>query len=184
VLAADEPECPLSRLGMRTAPLVLLTRADVRADVGLTPEQTEAAARTFKHLQARAAELRGKSGREIVSARRAIDEAQERWVETELKPEQGARLKQIELQWEGAAALITRPTLADSLGLSPEQRAELSKALEEVRRHKGETEHAEAHALAQKSLAVLTPEQRARWKAMLGKAFVPQTAAAGGHAPR
>src|SRR5579859_6782443 len=71
LLAADEPECPLSRLGVRTAPLVLLTRADVRADVGLTPEQTEAAARTMKHLQTRAAELKGKSGREIVAARRA-----------------------------------------------------------------------------------------------------------------
>jgi len=183
-LAAEELECPLSRLGVRTAPLLLLTRADVRADVGLTPEQSEAAERTLKQLQAKAAELRGKSGREVVSARRAIDEAQERWVETELKPEQRARLTQIDLQWEGPMALITRPMLADTLGLSSEQRTALANALTEQKSHKGETERADARALAQKALAVLTPEQRSRWKALLGRAYVPQPVGGNEHAPR
>ena len=47
---ADEPPLPDSRLGVRTAPLLLLSRPDVRADLGLNSEQTLSAQRTITAL--------------------------------------------------------------------------------------------------------------------------------------
>jgi hypothetical protein len=174
----DEPAYPLSRLGVRTAPLVLLSRADVRADVQLSREQTDSAERMLKELQGKAAALKGKSGPQVVAARREIDEAQERWLETNLTPDQRNRLTQIDLQWEGAAALVSRPVLADALGLTNVQRAEIGKVMTEHKNQRHESEREAARALAERTLNVLTAEQKEHWKEMLGRPFVPQQAEA------
>jgi hypothetical protein len=178
VLRAQEGQYPASRLGVRTAPLLLLSRPDVRAEVGLTAEQATSAARTLDELHARAEALRGKTGPDVLAARRAIDETQQHWLETQLKPEQRTRLIQIDLQWEGPAALVMRPGVADTLGLSVEQRSRLAKAVADHKKRSPEAQQADARALAQQALTMLTPEQRDQWKNLLGRPFVPQQASA------
>src|SRR4051812_36210592 len=79
---------PDSRLGMRTAPLLLLSRADVQADLGMTREQVADADQAITTLYLKAKALRGKSGQEVIAARRAIDEEHQRWFESRLSEEQ------------------------------------------------------------------------------------------------
>jgi len=181
-----ELEYPTSRLGVRTAPLLLLCRADVRAEVELTGQQATAAERVAAELHAKAAELRGKTGAEVLAARRAIDEAQQRWIDTQLSDKQRTRLIQIDLQWEGPAALVSRPVVAEALALSPQQRSTLSVAVAERnrKRDQGSYKQSDERLLAERALATLTAEQRDRWKAMLGRPFVPQLTAGKENHPR
>jgi hypothetical protein len=176
---AGEPEYPASRLGVRTAPLLLLSRPDVRAELALSPEQVASAERTMSDLYVRGAALKGKRGPEIVAARLAIDEAQQRWIDTQLTDDQRTRLIQIDLQWEGPAALTTRPTLAESLALTPVQRHAIVQAVAErdSKKSQGQYQPADERKLAEATLAVLSAQQKALWRAMLGKPFVPQLAA-------
>jgi hypothetical protein len=171
------PSLPDSRLGYRQAPLLLLTRADIRTELGLSPEQVASAERALADLYPKVAALKGK-GPEAVPERRVIDEAQESWLATELSEAQRKRFIEIDLQWEGPSALKSRPVVADHLGLTPEQRAQLAGAIAERNRQRGaggdvfECEK----VLMGKVRALLTPEQLARWKAMLGHSFTPQLA--------
>jgi hypothetical protein len=169
--SATPPPLPDDRLGIRTAPLYLLSRPDVRAEVGLDASQAEDAGRTLARLYQDATALRGKSGPEILAGRRAIDEAERSWIATRLNEPQRRRLIEIDLQWEGPSALISRPVVADHLGLSPEQRSRLTKAIAERdgRRAQGEGGRTAEQHLAEQALALLSREQRTRWRAMLGR---------------
>ena len=53
------------------------------------------------------------------------------WLITNLSPEQLDRLDQIDLQWEGPAAMLTRPFYDESLSLTREQREKLTSCLTE-----------------------------------------------------
>src|ERR687890_537081 len=77
----DDAPLPDSRLGIRTVPLLLLSRPDVRADLGLNPAQTAEARCAISELHAKAAALGGKAGAEAIAARRAIDDEQRRRLE-------------------------------------------------------------------------------------------------------
>lgn len=173
-----EPEYPSTRLGVRTAPLVLLSRPDVRAELALTPHQASSAEQTLAELHARAASLKGKTGPEVVAARRAIDEAQQHWLETQLSAGQLTRLAEIDLQWEGPPALVSRPGLADALSLSPDQRTKLARLVteHEKRQAQAKDQHADPRILAQQTLAVLSSQQQNQWRTMLGRPFTPQVA--------
>jgi hypothetical protein len=159
--------------------LLLLSRSDVRADVGLDAEQTADAERTLEKLYLQAEALKGKSGTEAVAGRRAIDQAMEQWLRNRLSEPQQKRLLEIDLQWEGPSALISRPVLADHLRLTPEQRTRLSAAVAECnRRRQGGTHWLECErTLFQQTRELLTPEQLGSWKAMLGPPFQRQLAA-------
>ena len=180
--SGDEPAYPASRLGFRTAPLLLLSRSDVRADLRLDANQAASADRAITDLWTRAAALRGKTGPEAIAARRSIDEAQRAWIEGRLSDAQRRRLTQIDLQWEGASALISRPIVAEGLGLTPDQRSTLDHAVadRDRRRSPGRTRTEDERALARQAFDLLTPDQRDRWKAMLGEPFVPQVAGVSG----
>jgi hypothetical protein len=180
------PPLPDQRLGIRTAPLLLLSRLDVRTEIGLDEAQTADAEKTLTKLYGQAATLKGKTGPEVLAGRRAIDEAAEDWIKTRLSPAQRKRLIEIDLQWEGPSALVRRPVVADHLGLTAEQRAQLTRAIAERdrRRAQGGDWRASEHQLAQQALAVLTPEQRERWRAMLGRHFTPQLAGTRAAPPR
>ncbi len=182
---AEEP-LPDHRLGLRTAPLLLLSRPDVRADLGLVPKQAVDAERMITDLFVMAVALRGKNGPEVVAARREIDVAMQTWLETHLSEAQFKRLIEVDLQWEGPSALVSRPVVADHLGLTTEQRNALGLAVAErnqQRARHGLQTGVEVQ-LARKALAVLSPAQRNRWKAMLGRPFVPQLAGAHAIPPR
>lgn len=148
----------------------------------MSPAQAAAAELAIADLYSRAAQLRGKSGEEAIAARKAVDEAQRVWVDAYLSPEQRDRLVQIDLQWEGPSALVSRPIARDALGLSTEQQGEIQKAIDRRNAAKaaaGDRGEAES-GLARTALTVLTEAQRERWKAMLGKPFTPRLATAAG----
>ncbi|HEX8200611.1 MAG TPA: hypothetical protein VF590_08995 [Isosphaeraceae bacterium] len=181
-----QPPLPDSRLGVRTAPLLLLSRPDVRDDLGLSSEQALSAERTMTELYVRATALRGQPDGSALAARRAIDEAQRRWLQAQLTPEQQARLAQIDLQWEGPSALLTRPVVAETLGLTTEQRQVLSTAIARRNhlRAQGQVRPQDERQLAEEALATLSAEQRQRWRAMLGPPFAVRLAAAPAEPPR
>jgi hypothetical protein len=177
--ANQNDELPASRLGVRTAPLLLLTRADIRDDLQLAPEQTDEALRAIEQLHGQAAGLRGRNDEAAVAARRAIDFAQQNWIDTQLTPEQRARLAQLELQWEGPSAVVTRPQIAEALALDPGQRAQLAVAL---RQHRARNDRSDS-AFARKVLGILSAEQAERWKALLGKPLAIRTSSASPESP-
>ncbi len=98
--AEGEP-LPDNRLGIRTAPLLLLSRRDVQTDLQLSPPQAEAAEVAIRDLYVKANGLRGLKGDKVIAERRAIDEQQRQWIETNLSETQRKRIVQIDLQWEG-----------------------------------------------------------------------------------
>jgi hypothetical protein len=173
---AQQPGLSDDRLGTRTAPLLLLTRQDIRADLRLTPEQAAAADRMIQDLYRRAEAIRGKGNTpEAIAERRAIDDAQREGIRAILSPEQQSRLVQLDLQWEGPSALVTRRALSEALGLSAEQVGAIQAAVN-ARRAQGPNRPDAERTLAEKTLAVLTPEQRERWKTLLGRPFAVQVA--------
>lgn len=178
---AEEWSLPDSRLGVRTAPILLLSRDDVQRDLGFSAEQARSVQRAIHDLRARATALKGQPDAEAIAARRAIDEAQQRWLDNQLDDQQQARLFQIDLQWEGPSAVITRPWLASRLELSDDQRQSLSQALarQETRRNSSEASpvngHPDEHTLAEAVLAILSDEQSESWRELLGEPIHFQT---------
>jgi hypothetical protein len=170
-----------ARLGTRTAPLLLLSRSDVRADLNLSQEQSASAEAMIDSVYTRAEKLRGKpNSPEVIAERRVIDESQKEWLATKLSVDQQRRLIQLDLQWEGPTSLVTRQILAETLGLSAEQLKTLIQANSECRRIQASGDAAAIQkaerSMAQTTLATLNDEQKLRWKAMLGKPFTVQTA--------
>lgn len=158
---------PNSRMGIRTAPLLLLSRPDVQADLRLDPGQIGEAQRTINELSHRAAALRGKTGTAVIAGRRAIDEAQVDWLSKNLTGNQLVRLRQIEIQWEGAAAMLSRPTVVDFLKLTPEQRQSLAQIISSgnAQRSRGPGDQA---ALNRQAQGVLSVTQKELWDGLLG----------------
>lgn len=151
---------PDSMLGNQVAPMLLLTRPEVRADLGLSAEQAESARKTLAALRAQAQSIRGQgSDSSAVSRRRLIDEAQTRWLHENLNDEQSSRLGQIDLQWQGPWAL-SRTLAAEMLGLSDEQSSRIRRLL---------SESPTAAETIDRVIGVLTPTQRDRWRSLLGR---------------
>src|SRR5262249_17834855 len=125
---------------------------------------------------ARASTIKGKTGPEAVAARGEIDRAMQQWIDRQLSAEQRTRLLQIDLQWEGSSALISRPALAESLALTPDQRAAPAPPGAERNRLREQGKHtlADEDRLDRRALNILTPDQQKRFFAILGPRFVPQ----------
>jgi hypothetical protein len=173
----DEPPLPDSRLGTRTTPLLLLSRPDVREDLKLTSDQTESARRAISSFYVKAAPLRGKPDTpETIRERRAVDDAAFGWIDSRLTPEQKVRLVQIDLQWEGPSALITRSALMRDLHLSPEQIATMKRAIHRRDALRAQGEAKADQILMEAALACLDEAQRTTWRGMLGPAFTPRLA--------
>src|SRR6516165_728545 len=83
-LAADG--VPDSRVGIRIAPILLLSRADVRTEVKLSPDQTAAAEEFISVTHDKALALKGRIDDAAVSARVEIDRTSQRWVLEHLTP--------------------------------------------------------------------------------------------------
>ncbi len=174
--AGSVPSLPDSRRHIRTAPLLLLSRADVRADLRLDARQIADAERAIAELHERAAALRGKSGPAAVAARRAIDEAQRQWIDLRLTPVQRGRLVELDLRWEGASSMVTRKPVGDALGLSQAQKDAISDALAERERRRPYSADADRH-FEEVALKQLDAAQRKIWVELLGTDLAPQTAA-------
>jgi hypothetical protein len=169
--APRAPLVPDHLIGDRIAPLLLLSRGDIRADVGLDPRQTADLEQAIADLHARAAALRGKTGPSVISARKAIDESMQHWIDAHLSEDQRIRLIQVDLWWEGPSALVTRPIVADTLTLDRSQRETLSRAVNEYhqKRHSGTLRPEDVDHLAKLAFDLLSPEQRLRYNEMRGR---------------
>lgn len=176
--AAQITSLPAARLGIRTAPLILLSRDDVRAELSLTPEQTAGAEKALTALHARALATKQMQPEVARAERKVIDDAQAAWVKSNLSPDQLVRLSQIDLQWEGPSALVSRPMVGDVLGLTPEQRSALTRAVEARNAARATANYDASHekTLAEQTIAILTEPQKSRWKTILGKPFAVELA--------
>jgi hypothetical protein len=167
---AGEWILPDDRQGIRTAPLLLLSRPDVRADLRLDRTQILGAQNMINELTRRASALRGRTGAAVIGERRSIDEAQLDWLGKNLTGNQLQRLRQIELQWEGPAAMLSRPSVADHLKLTPEQRQRLARIVSEhaAGRKRGQSTAADEQSLQQQVRSILSPGQAGLWTLLLG----------------
>jgi hypothetical protein len=184
--SAGEEAVPDHRFGHRTAPLLLLSRPDVRADLGLGPNQVSEAGYAISTLQGKAAALKGKSGPEVVKARERIDAEEQHWLKNHLTEVQYARLHQIDLQWEGPSAIISRKAIASRLQLSKSQTEAIARAVAR-RNHERDSgvvdPGREAH-LKHAVVAVFNETQREEWARMLGHPFKLQVAEGPGNPKR
>jgi hypothetical protein len=158
------------RLGIRTAPIFLLMRPDVQADLRLNASQVSQCTRAAHVFYRRALTLRKKAGQGITAARREIDEQQSEWLQKHLSPEQCVRLEQIDLQWEGPSAMLSRPLLDESLRLTAEQQAKLAECVAEAKskRAQGSWTHEDHAHQTKKAIALLSEQQKAIWIHLLG----------------
>ncbi|HKI17509.1 MAG TPA: hypothetical protein VKA15_06500, partial [Isosphaeraceae bacterium] len=159
------------RFGHRTVPIMLLMRPDVQTDLKLEPDQVALARRAAAELYYKAMALRGQSGPALEAARRAIDGEESVWLSRHLSEPQFERLRQIDLQWEGVAAMLTRPVIADHLNLTAEQKRTLGRYVVQQRQsRKGQSGYtpADQAKLARQAMTVLTDNQRQLWYSLLG----------------
>jgi hypothetical protein len=158
------------RLGIRLAPIVLLSRADVQADLKLSPVQISESRREAEVLYYKALGLRGKTEPGDLAARRAIDEEQNLWLKAHLAEPQLNRLDQIDLQWQGAAAMLSRPFVAEYLNLTPDQRDNLARCVKEgaERRARAAWTYADHVLLTRKAISILSEKQQSLWIHVLG----------------
>jgi hypothetical protein len=171
---------PDASRGTRVAPLFLLSRPEVREDLQLTPDVCKQVEKEIEDLFNKALALRGKTGPEAIAERKLVDEGQKNWLKDHLLPDQVDRLAQIDLRWEGPAAIATRPSVASSLYLSDEQKAALNRAVADRNTHREKTQdhHAAEQQLAQRVTLVLSEGQKQSWEKMLGRPLALKTAAA------
>jgi hypothetical protein len=170
-----------NRLGLRIQPIFLLTRVDVQTDLKLLPDQIADANRVGAELYRRAQFLRGQKGPAVDEERRKIDYELTRWLVERLTVLQFERLREIDLQWEGAAAMV-RPIVVEYLGLTPEQQQKVRQYLKDSMKQREQapwtaTDHTQ---LTRKAVGILSDTQKERWTDLLGKpcqfAFVGQPA--------
>ena len=170
-IAADDEVTVLDeRIGMRTAPILLLARPDVQLELHLDPKQVAGARSTLARLLEEALQLKDQSGPAVAARRRSIDEAMTQWLVLNLAKDQLARLRQIDLQWEGPAAM-SRPFVAEYLKLSDTQRLTVDRLLAAHRqayRARGRLTTAERETFSRQALSVLSSDQRELWDRLLG----------------
>ncbi|WP_422926911.1 hypothetical protein [Singulisphaera sp. PoT] len=174
------PVLPNSHLGHRTAPILLLTRADVRAELGLTPELAQECNQLCERLHRKVRSLAGRTDAAVLEARKAIDLEQQQWLKTHLNEKQIERLVQIDLQWEGPSSIYSRPIVVETLGLTTEQREALKLVVQDwqAKRRANTSIPIDTKAYWGQVLAILSEPQREVWAEMLGKSFTPQPEAA------
>ena len=92
------------------------------------------------------------------------------WLDKYLTPEQLARLEEIDLQWEGASAMLSRPFLDESLHLTDEQKKQVEHSIAESNAKRArEGWSYESHVnQTRKAIAILDDRQRAIWIKVLG----------------
>jgi hypothetical protein len=192
--AADVPPEARRQLTEALGPPFLVFRARVQKELGLSAGQKEKlerrlegtaqdAMRFFQKLEGLTPQEREK---ELHAYRRKAHEKLAAFLKDNLKGEQLKRLRQIELQQEGPFAL-GRPDVGEELKLTDEQRKRFMALVQGLQRkveplvkeaqEKGNPEEVRPRVLkirqehAGKVEAILTGDQKKRWKEMLGKPF-------------
>jgi hypothetical protein len=170
---------------MKTAPIMLVTNPEIKKDLKLNGEQSKKVDSINKEYLKKVQEnTKGRGGQDMASAMamtKTLEEAQDnasKAVLEVLNPDQTKRLKEIQLQALGTAALYEEETQKE-LGLTEEQvgkiqewkGGEMNRMMELAqagrdgpKKMKAMKENEEATLLK-----ILTPEQAAKLKEMQGK---------------
>jgi Spy/CpxP family protein refolding chaperone len=115
---------------------------------------------------------------EIGARMQEINRGVEKRMQKVLLPHQYDRVKQIELQSRlqlGGAAALTEGELAETLGLTEDQREQIREKSEEVQRDLNDKINQLRVEARNQLLEVLTPEQRAKLESMMGSEFTLPT---------
>ncbi len=153
---------------------------------------TNAQAKTIDELSKKQREgMRDLSQDERRKKREEISAANDKALTETLQPEQLSRLKQIQLQVQGVMA-FRRPEVSDALQLTSEQKDKLKsigeeafrsgrEAFEGVSREDAAAKRKELRkANVEKAEAVLTEEQKSKWKELTGAPFTGELRPPGG----
>jgi hypothetical protein len=94
------------------------------------------------------------------------------WLDKNLTPEQLGRLEQIDLQWEGASAMLSRPFLDESLALSEVQKSKVKQCIAAGNALRARERWSYQNHVNQtrEAIAVLDDRQRRIWINLLGPA--------------
>ena len=171
--------------------VIIAGEKSVQEDLKVTDEQ----AKTIAGIAEKQREAMRGLGRDASQEdRQKVREqatANEKTLSETLQPEQLKRLKQIALQQQGLAA-AERPEIAESLQLTSEQKDKIRDVLQESRGKMrelfqgGNREEAMAKVAEQrkanneKLLALLTDEQKTKWKELTGEPFTGEIRFGGG----
>lgn len=181
VLAADDDHQLIATED--TVELVLLRQKSVQHELKVTPDEASKI-HEFCSKQWKRAERLAKSSKEEREKKfDAMAEENERFLKDCLKPEQRKRLQQIAMQRAGLL-WIARSDVASELGLTAEQKQKVKElhreahkeAMEILRSNEGKMVKKEhLHEMRQKDrrrlMALLTDEQKRKWKEMIGDEF-------------
>jgi Spy/CpxP family protein refolding chaperone len=163
-----------------SSPTALANTAQVQDELKLTPEQKQALADLTKKLTDEQVKLYTETQNRALVLNQEADNA----VKQLLDPTQLARLEQLRLQREGVNTLFS-PEVAEKLALTVEQRAKLTKLQADLRNASsfsaaGGPGSGTSRATAWREnttriqaemIAVLTPEQKAKYDVLLGPTF-------------
>lgn len=168
--------------GFRPSPLMLLGQKSVQEELKLTPDQIQkveaAGAKQRESFQG----FRDLSEEERTKRFQEMTKENEKFVAENLKPDQAKRLNQISLQRQGAGSLADEK-VAKELNLTDDQKVKIKDILEDSRNQiqelfqGGFNEEARTksqeirNAATAKALALLTADQKTKWKEMTGEPF-------------
>lgn len=169
----------------------LLMMPEVQKELGITEQQRQQIGQLMmeqrEQMQALMQQMRDATPEQ---RQQLMQQAMQKWDEgigKILQPAQKSRLRELQLQAEGASALM-RADVAKELNLSEEQRKKISDIVAQYRQkqmqlwQQGRGPDADRQALMQQMqqlrqqmdkelLAVLTAQQQEQWKKMQGKPF-------------
>jgi Spy/CpxP family protein refolding chaperone len=168
--------------------LALLQDADVRKELEIVPDQEAKLNKIREEFGAKAREafsglrdLSDDQRREAFAKMR--DKFQEMQKEVEKKvdevllPNQQERLRQLTVQSRarrgGAGDALASEEVAKALGITEEQKKRLAEVSQQVQKDVQEKMQKIRAEAEQTILNVLTPEQQAKWKEMVGKPMPP-----------
>lgn len=192
--------------GFGGGPLGLLMMPEVRTELKVTDEQQQKLRTAMEGLRPEGGGQRGGFGNlseeERAEMRKRMEELQKKTDEamkSVLSEEQITRLRQLDIQRQGAQAL-GRPDVAEKLGLTDEQKTKMREIqeaarpdfsafgnLREASQEEREKAMAEMRAKREKAdadvMALLDAEQKAIWESLVGEKFnfpAPQFGGFGG----
>lgn len=163
----------------------LITNPEVQKDIKLGDDQKDKLASWYESfqdkLQAKTKDLPRNDFRKRFELMAELGKEAEKDIEKILKPEQVKRIKQIGLQVQGNRAL-TSETVQKQLGITEEQKSKFEKLGEESREafrknfQQGQRPDFEKMRELQKQSeekyqGILTSEQKAKWKELVGEPF-------------
>jgi Spy/CpxP family protein refolding chaperone len=183
LVAGDKPTLKVENQPMGgPPPLFLLQQKDVQKDLKLSSDQIAKVKDAFDKQKQDTQALRELQGDARQDRVRDLMRADQKTMHEVLQPDQQKRLRQIMLQEQGAPA-FAHPRVARELNISDDQEQKIEDLLDTAghkmrslyRSGQSDTTRQQAEDLDKQTttsiLDVLTPEQKMKWKKMVGDPF-------------